>query len=311
MKVYRNFEEIDYKKETVLTVGTFDGVHKGHQLIIDRLNRIANENGWRSVLLTFDPHPQIVLQRENMKPIKLLTTIDERLSLFEKFGLTDVLIIPFSKEFSRTPPKEFVKEYLVEKIGLRKILIGFDHLFGKDRAGNESLLKDMGAEFNFDIEKIDALLKEGEKVSSTKIRNYLELKAISEVNEMLGYNYTVSGIVTKGDGRGRTIGLPTANISYNEYKHLPGNGVYFVKSIINGEKYFGLANIGNRPTFTNSLKTYVEVHYLDFNSDIYNQYLEVEFLYFIRDEIKFESKETFLEQIEKDKQKAKELIKLF
>jgi len=311
MNIYRNFDEIDYKKETVLTVGTFDGVHKGHQLIISRLLDNALKNNWRPVLLTFDPHPQIVLQRDNLKPVKLLTTIEERLELFEKFGLTDILIIPFSKEFAKTTPEDFVENYLIEKIGLSKILIGFDHMFGKNRGGNETLLNSMSKVFHFAIERIDALQKEGEKVSSSKIRESLETNAIKDVNDMLGHNYSVSGDVVPGDGRGRTIGLPTANINYPEHKHIPTNGVYLVKSVINGMSKYGLANIGTRPTFTNSRNTILEVYFLDFQDDLYGSCLTIEFLDFIRYEQKFKDLDSFLLQIALDKEKAMQLINKF
>ncbi|MFH1049858.1 MAG: bifunctional riboflavin kinase/FAD synthetase [bacterium] len=311
MRVYRTFEEIEYKKETVLTVGTFDGVHIGHQLIIRNLLNNAKKNNWRPVLLTFNPHPQMVVQRENKKPIKLLTTIEERLELFKKYGLSDVLIIPFSRSFSLTPPEEFVKKYLIEKIGMKKILIGFDHMFGKDRGGNENLLSSMASIYNFEIEKIGPLLRGNEKVSSTKIRENLEKYALDNVNEMLGYTYSVRGLVVKGDGRGRTIGLPTANIKYDENKKVPEIGVYFVKSVIKGEIYYGLANIGTRPTFTDELKTILEVHFIDFDKDVYGMDLKIEFIKFLRHEQKFSNVEMFLEQIEKDKIKALEMIKLF
>lgn len=311
MNIYKSFENIDYNKNTVLTVGTFDGVHKGHQMIIDKLLYNAKVKNYRSVLLTFDPHPQIILNKGDRKPIKLLTTIEERLWLFEKYGIENVLIIPFSIEFSLTPPEIFVKEYLVEKIGLKKILIGFDHLFGKDREGNEDLLKNLGSEFDFEIEKVNALLKDSSKVSSTLIRNSLAENNLLSANEMLGYNYFVSGKVVKGDGRGRKLGFPTVNLKTDEHKQLPGYGVYLVRSKIAGHQVYGIASLGVRPTFSPDSPPTFEVYYLNFDADLYNSELKVEFLQFIRQELKFNSVDDLVRKIEEDRIKSLELIKTF
>jgi riboflavin kinase / FMN adenylyltransferase len=311
MNIYNAFKEIDYNKNTVLTVGTFDGVHKGHQMIINRLLECSQKNNQRALLLTIDPHPQIILRREGKKPVKLLTMINERLKLFEKFGLENVLIIPFTFEFSRTSPEIFVSDYLSSKIGFSKILIGYDHMFGKDREGNEDLLKVLGDKFDFQIEKIDPLNVNALTISSTKIRHALENKQIELANDMLGYNYMVSGTVIRGDGRGAKIGIPTANIQVSHFKQMPGNGVYLVRTELFGKMTYGMANIGIRPTFTENTESILEVNFFDFNKDLYRQEIDIEFLNFLRDEKKFDGLESFLKQLANDKINSLELINKF
>jgi riboflavin kinase / FMN adenylyltransferase len=311
MKIYRNFEDIDLKGNTIITVGTFDGVHLGHQMIIEHFLETAHNKGQTPVLITFDPHPQIVLKKEGRKPIKLLTLINERLELLEKYGLKNVIIVPFSKEFSQTSPEEFVTKYLIKKTSMKTILVGFDHMFGKDRGGDELLLKQLGKKLDFEVEKINPLMKSGKKISSTSIRNALENKELGKANILLGYNYFFSGKVIKGDSRGLKIGIPTANIKIPELKQMPGNGVYLIKSVIDNSIYFGMANLGLRPTFTDEKIRTFEIHFLEFNKNIYDMDLRIEFLNFIREEKKFDSTQSFLEQIKKDKKTSSDLIKKF
>jgi len=211
-------------------------------------------------------------------------------------------------EFAKTPPDVFVKKYLIKKIGMKKILIGFDHMFGKDREGNEGLLNKMSKEFDFEIEKVGPLLKEGIKVSSSKIREDIAEHYIKEVNEMLGYDFFIKGKVVLGDGRGKTIGFPTANIDVPEHKQLPANGIYLIKASFNNRRLLGLANIGTRPTFTDDKEVVLEVYLFDFNEDIYGEVLKIEFLDFLRQEEKFDSADSLLFQIEKDIVKAKEML---
>lgn len=309
MKVFRSFEEIDFNPNTVLTVGTFDGVHRGHQKIIARLLQIANQNNLRNVLITMHPHPQIVLHTKNKTHIKLISTIEERLYLFEKYGVENVLIIPFSYEFSQVSGEEFVRDYLHDKVGMSKILIGYDHMFGRNRSGNINLLTNLSEELSFDIERIEALQGSREIISSTKIRNAIIENNIQTANEMLGHPYLISGEVVHGQGRAAQMGFPTANFNnFNPNKIIPGKGVYLVRSVIHGEELYGMANIGLRPTLTNDTEPTLEVNYFNFDKDIYGEVLSVEFLEFLRDEHKFPSIDELLIQIENDKKICQELI---
>lgn len=312
MKIFRTIEEVEYNSNTILTVGTFDGLHLGHQKLLEKLNYIAKQGGLRSMVITLDPHPQIVLKKSGKEPIKLITTINERLLLFEVFGVDCVTILPFTEEFSKLQPEDFVRDYLYSKIGLKKLLIGYDHLFGKDRRGNAQLLDSLSKELNFDVLTIEALQKADVVVSSTKIRKALMEGKIELANSMLNYNYFVLGTVVKGDGRGGKIGYPTANINpENRYKLLPSRGVYLVSSIIDGNKYWGMANVGYRPTFTNSDELILEVNFFNFNQDLYYKKIKVEFYSFIREEKKFDSLENFLNQLKLDKQTCEEKLKMF
>ena len=312
MKVYRNFDEIDFKGGTVVTVGTFDGVHKGHQLIIKRLLEITKEENLTGVVLTIDPHPQLVLKKEGKSPIKILTVISERIKLFEKFGIEHLFIIPFSYEFSRTAPDIFVREYLHEKFYFKKILIGHDHLFGRNREGSSDLLDKMSSELGFGLELIEPFTDNGIIVSSTKIRNALANRELDTANEMLGYEYFVDGEVEHGSGRGKQLGYPTANIKIPDpSKQLPANGIYLVSSVIEGKKYFGMANLGTRPTFSDDEIVLLEVNFLNFDHDIYGKPLSVSFLKFIREEKKFSSAEELVKQMDNDKEISEFLIKRF
>ncbi|MBI5325886.1 MAG: riboflavin biosynthesis protein RibF [Ignavibacteriae bacterium] len=312
IKVYKKIEELQFNGGTVLTVGTFDGVHKGHQIILKRLLEIGNESNLIPIVLTIDPHPQIVLKKEDRTPVKLLTTIEERIIIFEKFGIENLFIIPFTYEFSQTPPEIFIKDFLVEKFRMNKILIGHDHMFGKNREGNQDLLNQLSISLKFGLEKIDAFVENDTTISSTKIRNALMNKELDSANNMLGYNYLMTGVVDKGEGRGRTIGFPTANFRIdNNNKQYPGIGVYFVSSEIEGKTYYGMANMGTRPTFKNNNRIFLEVYYFDLNKDLYDETLSVSFLKFIRDEKKFTTVGELINQIKNDELYCRELIKDF
>ncbi len=310
MNIYRTFDDIDFNKNTVLTVGTFDGVHKGHQMLLKYLKSVAAEKNLRPLLITIDPHPQIVLQKESKPHIKLLTTIEERIELFRKFGLKNLLIIPFSYEFSRTKPEIFIEKYLYQKTGLRHILVGYDHLFGKDRSGNNNLLEEFGLKLDFEVEKMSPYLENGEIISSTKIRNLLTENKICEANTMLGYDFSVTGKVVRGQGRARSLGYPTANFEFNNpHKQIPANGVYLIYSFINDNLHYGMANIGTRPTLTNDTHPTLEVNYFNLDMDLYDDILKVSFLKFIRKEHKFSGVTPLLNQIGKDKETCLKLIK--
>lgn len=310
MNIYQSFDEIPHNRDSVITVGTFDGLHLGHQKIINRLKEIAGDNNMRDVLMTIHPHPQIVLQKPSKAPIQLLTSISERLSLLESFGVSNTLIIPFSYEFSHTTPEEFVRNYLYEKVGFKKILIGYDHMFGKNRKGNPELLTRLSKELSFEMEKVEAFAPNDQIVSSTQIRKALANNQIEEANKMLGYNYVVRGSVVEGQGLGRKFGFPTANIKppYS-YKLMPAVGVYLVSSVIDSKRVFGMANIGYRPTVANDDRPLLEINYFDFDKDLYDKELTVDFHKFIRDEQKFDGVDQLIEQIKKDEETCRKIIK--
>ncbi len=308
MKIFDSFENVEYNRDSVLTVGTFDGVHLGHQSIINELLAVAKKEGLRPVLITLHPHPQAVL-RTDREPSKLLTSIKERLVLFEKFGLENIFIIPFSYQFSLTTPESFIRNYLFEKVGFKKILIGYDHLFGKNREGNCDLLNKLSIELDFEVKKLSPFSDGDIIISSTKIRNSIHNSEIGIANEMLGYDYFLQGKVMHGQGRAATLGYPTANIfPEDKYKLMPGNGVYLVSSEINGISYFGMANVGLRPTLTEDTTPTLEVNYFDLDMDLYDKYLTVSFHHFIRKEVKFAGIDKLVEQIGKDKTECLRLI---
>lgn len=309
MKVFKSFDEAEFNNKSVITVGTFDGVHQGHQSVINELLNIGQSENLRPVLLTIHPHPQEII-RKDRDPSKLLTSINERLVLFERFGIPNVLIIPFDYAFSLTTPEIFVRKYLHEKLGFEKILIGYDHLFGKNREGNSELLHKLSTELNFCVKDITPISDRNIIVSSTKIRCAIKDCDIEFANEMLGYDYIVNGKVMHGQKIAATLGYPTANIYPDEKnKLMPGNGVYLVSSVINGDNYYGMANVGLRPTLTNDTIPTLEVNYFDLDMDLYDKYLTVSFHKFIRKEVKFAGIEKLIEQISNDKTVCISLIK--
>ena len=308
MNIYWNFEEIQRNENSIISLGTFDGFHRGHRVILDNLHEIANKEKLRPVLLTIHPHPQLVLQKSDRTPIKLLTSIEERLKVYENYGVINALIIPFTKEFAQTEPQSFVKDYLFNKIGFKKILIGHDHLFGKNREGNPDLLDTLGNELGFSVEKISPFLYNNVIISSTKIRNALKENKLEIANEYLGYNYFVTGVVVHGHHRGRNLGFPTANFEIkDENKLMPVIGIYLVSTMIDEKLYYGMASIGVRPTFENDNIINLEVNYFNFNEDIYGKKLIVNFHKYLRDEIKFDSIDELIKAIENDKREC-ELI---
>ncbi len=309
MKVQSIHDVLLDSQPHVITVGTFDGVHRGHQFLIGRLIESAREINGIPIVVTFDPHPQLVLKKSDREPIRLLNTLEERLQLLEEHGIGTVVIIPFTLEFSRISPEQFVRDFLVKNIGVSKYLVGYDHVFGKDREGGEDTIRRVGIEAGFEVEKISAFELDGIDISSTKIRKTLYAKNIEEANNMLGYSYFVQGIVARGDGRGRRLGAPTANIQISDTnKLLPGNGVYLVSSKIEERLIYGMANVGVRPTFTNDTEASLEVNYLNFSGMLYDMNLKVQFLKFVRNERKFASADLFLSQINDDRYQCYDLI---
>ena len=300
MKIYHSINEFTSTKKTIVTLGTFDGVHIGHNAILDTICRAAQHENLESVILTFFPHPRLVVS--NNYDIKLLNTIEEKSILLEKKGIQNFIIHPFDKVFSELSPREFVTQVLVDKLNIQKIIIGHDHKFGKNRAADFNDLINFGKEFGFEVEEISAQQINEVSVSSTKIRNSLLEGNISLANEYLGYPYILSGNVIKGNQLGRTIGFPTANIEIPEdYKLIPKNGVYVVTVNVNNQLVLGMMNIGVKPTLGEN-KLSIEVYLLDFDTDIYNQKIQVNVLERLRDEQKFESFEALKTQLEVDKQ---------
>lgn len=309
MKIYRDINEIEFDKNTVLTLGTFDGVHLGHKKIIDRLKQVSKNENLRHILITLEPHPRIVLKKD-LKNLKLLSTINERLELFKKLGLENCLIINFTEEFSKLTAKEFVKDYLYSNVGIKKFLIGYDHMFGNKREGDVNTLEDISKELSFDIESIEVYIKDKLNVSSTVIRKLLMNGEIEKANGLLSYPYFITGKVIKGKQIGRSLGFPTANIEPNSiFKLIPMNGVYITSIEINNKKLWGLTNIGNRPTIDDEEKLSIEVNLFDFNEDIYEKEIKVFFHSYIREEIKFKNKESLMRQINNDKDIALNFIK--
>ncbi len=309
MKTFNLFDEIPFEKNTVLTVGTFDGVHRGHREIIQQLLEKKQTHNYRALVVTFDPHPQIVLRKPDKPPVTLLSTIDERLQLLEKYGIDTVVIIPFSKDFATMDSAEFVKKYIIEKIGCSMMLVGYDHGFGHNREGNLGLLETLSQELDFSVHEMPPLDHNNVTISSTKIRNALKDGDLELANAMLGYEYFIEGKVIIGDGRGAQLGLPTANVrSVDDNKLLPKNGVYLVSAIIDNVVRYGMANVGVRPTFTHDEFPSLEVHFFGIHNDLYDCVLQVSFLHRIRNEQKFDSVDLFLSQIVEDREMCYELI---
>ena len=295
------------KSEKILTIGTFDGVHIGHQKILKRVVALAQEEDLVPTVLTLFPHPRMVLQKDNS--IKLLNTIDERIQLLKNFGIEEVIVKEFTKEFANLSAKDYVEHILVDELNTKQIVIGYDHHFGKNRSANIDDLKVFAKAFNFKVEEISAQEIEDVTVSSTKIRNALNNGHIEIANSYLGYNYFISGEVVKGKGIGRTLDYPTANIAIKEsYKLIPRDGVYVVKSEIEGLTIYGMMNIGTNPTVDGKTRS-IEVHFFDFDKDIYGETLRIEFLHWLRSEQKFENLEALKKQLSNDMTDALEHIK--
>ncbi|XCF05893.1 bifunctional riboflavin kinase/FAD synthetase [Tamlana crocina] len=294
------------KEGAVVTIGTFDGVHIGHQKIIKRLIKTGEEFGLKSVILTFFPHPRMVLQKDSN--IKLINTIEERHRILNDLGLDYLLIKEFTQEFSRLSAEDFVKQILVDKLHARRVIIGYDHRFGRNRNADINDLKQFGETYGFEVEEISAQDIDDVSVSSTKIRTALQEGDIAKANAYLGYPFMLTGVVAKGKGLGRQLNFPTANIQIPEdYKLIPKQGAYIVSSKINNKTVFGMMNIGTNPTVNGSQQT-IEVHFFDFDADIYGETIQVDLLQRIRDEQRFESVEALKAQLSLDKQTALHFI---
>ena len=299
MITVQSIKDYDEEHHTVITIGTFDGVHIGHRKILERLIKDANYSEYKSMVLTFFPHPRMVLQKDS--DIKLINTIKEKTKILENLGLDYLIIHPFTSDFSRLSATEFVRDLLVNKLQTKKIIIGYDHRFGRNRTANITDLISFGNTFDFEVEEITAQEIDDVSVSSTKIRKALEQGDMKTANAYLGYKYMLTGIVKKGKGLGKQLNFPTANLEIEEtYKLIPKNGVYVVQCEMKSTMAFGMMNIGFNPTVSGTEKT-IEIHFFNLNQDLYGQQLQIDIIERIRDEHKFESLDALKKQLSKDK----------
>ncbi len=309
MKVYYSLEDFSRLPSAVVTTGTFDGVHRGHKKILNRLNDVAQQNGGESVLLTFFPHPRMVLQPD--MELKMLNSQAEKIELLKHTGLDHLIIHPFTKDFSRITSLDFVRNILVNTVGAKKLVIGYDHHFGRNREGSFEHLKEFGPVYGFDVEEIPAEDIEDITISSTKIRNALSEGDLQTANEYLGYSFPLTGRVSEGEKLGSKMGFPTANILVEEtYKLIPGDGVYAVEVIFpshSEDLYHGMCNIGVRPTFNGKFKT-IETNLFNFNRNIYGEQITLRFKERLRGEIKFSKPEELKEQLKKDAEHARQVL---
>lgn len=302
MKLYESVFDYNNPNPSVVTIGTFDGVHLGHQKIIKRLTENTSTTNLTNIIISFAQHPRTVLNTD--KEIKLLTTNSEKIALLDKFGVHNLVLLNFNQEIANMSGEEFVKNILVDQLHIKKIIIGYDHKFGKNRSSDIHDLVRFGKQYHFDVEQISAQEYDAITVSSTKIRNAINNGNIELANKLLGHPFSFSGKVVKGNQLGRTIGFPTANIVLdNDWKILPKDGVYLVQGEWNNTIYNGMMNIGIKPTLNENSKT-IEVHFLNTEEDLYDKNITITILKFIREEQKFPSLEALKEQLASDKETA-------
>ena len=300
MRIFEGIESLGEIKNPVVTIGTFDGVHLGHQKIIEQLNLESEKIDGESVLLTFDPHPRIVLFPEN-HGVKLIQTLDEKFQVLEKFNLKNVVVIPFTKKFSELSAIEFVQQILVGNLNANKVVIGYDHQFGRNREGNIEFLKSVSKKFRFEVIEIPAKSIDEINISSTKIRDSLFRGDVETAKLFLSRPYQISGTVVKGNQLGRTIGFPTANVKiHSNLKLIPATGVYAVRVEINDKLYFGVLNVGNNPTVNASNQTHIEVYIFDFDKEIYGSSITLFFDKHLRNEQKFANLDELKKAISND-----------
>lgn len=309
MRVFRDLNALPAFKNSVITIGTFDGVHKGHQKLIERINAVAERISGESIIITFHPHPRIVINPQD-RSLRLLNTLEEKISLLEKYGIDNLVIVPFSRDFSEQDAEDYVRQFLVRNFSPGHIVIGYDHKFGRNRSGDFNLLKNMQKQFGYELEEISKETLSDIDISSTKIRAALSTGDISLANDLSGHPYQLSGTVVKGLQNGRKLGYPTANIQCgDEYKLVPKCGIYAVKVHYAGTVYNGMLSIGFNPTFGGSEQT-IEVNILDFDKEIYGEQLTIEFVQYLRDEKKFESIEALIDAIRTDEKNVRNLFAL-
>ena len=307
MKIYHHIDEFTPVKNAVVTIGTFDGVHLGHRKIISRIKELAEASEGETVILTFFPHPRMILHPED-ENIKLITTINEKAQLLEQIGVDHLIITPFSRDFSNQSAEDYIRDVLVNKIGTKTIVIGYDHRFGKDRRGGLKDLLDLSPIYGYEVIEIPEQDINDVSVSSTRIREALLGANIELANQFLGYPFFITGKVIRGDQIGRQIGYPTANIQVEEkYKLIPADGIFAVKVQHDGNEYKGMAYIGSRPTI-NGMTRNIEVNLFDFDKEIYNDTISMEFLHFVRGDVKFNGLDELKAQIAKDKEDVLRLL---
>lgn len=300
MKIFRDLTALPEFKNSVLTIGTYDGVHLGHQKIIKRINRLAEEVEGESIIITFHPHPRTIVN-DNFR-VDLLSPLEEKFDLLSKYGVQNVVVVPFTRKFSEQSPDEYIRQFLHKSFNPNTVVIGYDHRFGKDRAGDIVMLKEAAKELDFRVEKISKEELEDIGISSTKIRTALQEGEVNLANQLLGHDYFIRGVVVKGQQLGRQIGFPTANIQIQENdKLVPSNGVYAVRGKVLEQTYQGMLNIGTRPTVNGSSRS-IEVNLFEFDQNIYGEQIEVELVERIRLEQKFSDIKGLVEQLAKDKE---------
>jgi riboflavin kinase/FMN adenylyltransferase len=309
MKICFNYNQCSYNENTVLTVGTFDGVHAGHRRIIETMQERASALASRSCLVTFNPHPQQVLSKSGKKNIRILTSLEEKAQILEDIGIDILLVIPFTVEFANISAEEFVHTILIQNIGIKEIVVGHDHAFGKDREGSIDNLKSFGEHWGFGVTVVPPLLDNGVPVSSTRIRKLIQERRLEEAHNFLGRPFSFTGTVVRGDGRGRSLNYPTANIVLKHpEKIMVPDGIYVCEVDLNGTPFKAMMSIGFRPTF-NAQKHTVEVHILDFDQNLYGEAITVCVLHFIRDELKFENELELIKRMDLDKIETLEFFK--
>ncbi len=309
MRIYHSIEDFPSDVNTIVTIGTFDGVHKGHQIIINRINEIAKKQALESVVLTFDPHPRHVIYPDDQE-LRLIHTLEEKIEALSKTGVQNLVLHKFTKEFSRTESVNFIRDFLVTKLNMKYMVVGFDHHFGKNRQGTFDNLIELSDAYGFKIEKIKPQNIGEVTISSTKIRNAILEGDCKKANAYLSANFSITGKVVQGNKIGSSIGYPTANIEIeNQWKILPKNGVYAVKIALKNQEYFGMLNLGNRPSISDDSFA-IEVHLFDFNATIYNEELKIEFIQRIRDEQQFSDLEKLKSQLKIDAINCKQIFNL-
>lgn len=310
MRIFNNIAQVRNIPNAVVTIGTFDGVHIGHQAIFKKMKELAQSVDGQTVVVTFSPHPRQVLNIDSSN-LRFICTEEEKLKRFEQLGIDNVVVIKFTKEFARTPSDEFIKDFIIERIKPSYIVVGYDHHFGKNRMGDFELLSKLGQQFNFKVERVEAQDVDEVAVSSTKIRHALAIGDVATANRLLGYPYSVTAEVVRGNMIGRTIGFPTANLELQkEYRLINNAGVYTCLVDYNELTYKAMANIGKRPTIgdRDDDNFIIEVNIFDFDQDIYGQHITVRFLDRIRDEVKFTGLEALKAQLNQDREKAKAML---
>ncbi|MDA0986339.1 MAG: bifunctional riboflavin kinase/FAD synthetase [Bacteroidetes bacterium] len=308
MKIIYDLKNISNNNYAVATIGTFDGIHLGHQKLLNTVVEYSKKNNFESVVLTFDPHPRDIL-RPNEPRQTIITTLNEKLELFEFYGIDKVYIIPFTAELSKLNYEEFLQKYLIELCKVKYLVIGYDHSFGKSREGKFDTLTKAGIKFGFTVEQVNQVYFKNFVVKSSLIRDSLRDGNIDLVNNLLGRNYQISGEIIHGDKRGKELGFPTANIKINDsQKLIPKNGIYFVKVKLNNKTHFGLLSVGTLPTFYNEHNVVVEVYLFNFSQDIYNEELTIYLVKFIREQKKFNSISELITAMKEDKQLGLKII---